>query len=491
MWSPSTKWTAKNFSGPRNSVPPWRTLLLAGLGVFSAAFGVAAETPRLLVRNAMLVTMEPDQAEPFLGWLLVGADGRIAGIGRGAPAAGVTAAQTLDAREQVVMPGFLSGHSHLASSVMRGVNAGRELDGMIDFRPTFMDGRFYEEGDVYAFTLHGSLDYLLHGITTAFNYPNRRCPPQYYHEAFLGEIASGQRFVYGYNVPDAPYEKAREEFLAFKAITDRHKDSPFFLRLGLAKNGHLGRIAGHSQFPTEVKIAKEFGLPLQVHFLESSFYQKQNRHDFRYMKDSGALEIPIMYAHFIHSDDTILAESAKAGAVAIWNPLSNGRLASGLADIPKYIKAGLTVGMGLDGQNTADLANPFENMRMGLYNIRMAYESAGVLTPLDVMRLHTLGTAKALGVADKVGSLKVGKFADFLLIDLTEPDTGPVYDFYGSLVFSCSFPNIARIYVGGDLVAEKGRLVKHDSVALGRDVRFRMERNREKTTRMLAAMAKP
>lgn len=447
---------------------------------------------RLLVHNAMLVTMEPDQPEPFLGYLTVGPDGRIAEIGRGAPPAGLVADQTLDAGEQVIMPGFLSGHSHLASSVMRGINSGRALDGMIDFRPTFMDGRFYEQGDVYAFTLHGSLDYLVHGITTCFNYPNRRLPAQYYNEIFQGEIASGQRFVYGYNVPDLPYEQARAEFVAFKAMTDGYKDNPFFLQLALAKNGHLGRVIGHSQFPTEVRIAKEFDLALQVHFLESSFYQKQNRHDFQYMKDAGALGIKLQYAHFIQADDKILEESVKAGAVAIWNPLSNGRLASGLANIPKYLKAGLTVGMGLDGQNTADLANPFENMRMGLYNIRMEYESASLLGPLDVLRLHTLGTAKALGVADKVGSLKAGKFADLLLIDLTEPDTGPVYDLYGSLVFACSFSNIARIYVGGELVAEKGRLLKHDTVALGRDVRFRMERNREKTNRILsAALPKP
>jgi len=455
------------------------------------AAGAATPPARLLVHNATLITMEPSEPEPFVGYMVVGADGRISALGRGEPPAGTAAAATVDAREQVVMPGFLSGHSHLTSSVMRGINAGRELDGMIDFRPTFLDGRFYEEGDVGTFTLHGALDYLRNGITTAFNYPNRRCPPQYYNEAFRAEIASGQRFVYGYNVPDMPYEKARTDFLAFKAMTDTYRDHPSFLRLALAKNGHLGRVAGHSQFPTEVRIAKEFGLPLQVHFLESSFYQKQNRHDFQYIKDSGGLDVPLVFAHFVHADDRIIEESVKAGAVAIWNPLSNGRLASGLADIPKYLKAGLTVGMGLDGQNTADISNPFENMRMGLYNIRMKYERASVLGPRDVLHLHTLGTAQALGVADRVGSLKVGKYADFLIVDLTEPDVGPVYDLHGSLVFACSFSNIAQVYVGGETVVERGRLLKHDSVALGNDVRFRMTRNREKTTRLLSATTKP
>ena len=460
-----------------------RTLVVAFL-LFSASVAQAAS---LLVHNATLVTLEDEQPEPFIGYLLVGEDGRIASLGKGAPPPEVKAQRKIDARQRVLMPGFLSGHSHLASSVSRGINSGRELDGMIDFRPTFMDGRFYEKGDIYAFTLHGALDYLLHGITTAFNYPNRRGPDQFYQEIFLAELAAGQRFVYGYNVPDVAYEKAREQFIAFKTMTDAHRDNPLFLKLALAKTGHLGRVIGHDMFAAEVKIAREFDVPLQLHFLESSFYQKQNRHDFQYMKDVGALDIELMYGHFIHADDQILAESVKANAAAIWNPLSNGRLASGLADVPKYLKAGLTVGMGLDGQNTADLANPFENMRMGLYNIRMKYESASVLGPLDVLKLHTIGTARAIGVADQVGSLKPGKYADFLIVDLGSPDTGPIYDLYGSLVFAASFPNISQIYVGGELVAEHGKLVKHDTVELGRDVRARMEKNRATTARMLGA----
>ncbi|MBE2215985.1 MAG: amidohydrolase family protein [Opitutaceae bacterium] len=469
--------------------PPFPGLLTLLGSACALAAGWAGAAP-LLVHNATLVTMEADKPEPFLGYMIVGTDGRITDLGAGAPPPAPPGADSFDAGGRVVMPGFLSGHSHLQSSVARGLNAGRELDGHIDFRAAFLDARFLQQGDLYAFTLHGALDYLRHGITTAYNYPNRRGPARYYNEMFQAEIAAGQRFVYGYNVPDLPYEKAREEFLAFKAMTDTQRDNPLFLRLTLAKNGHLGRVIGHGQFPTEVRIAREFGLAVQLHFLESSFYQKQNRHDFQYMKDSGALDVPLMYAHFIHASDDILADSVKAGAAAIWNPLSNGRLASGLTDVPKYLKAGLTVGMGLDGQNTADIANPFENMRMGLYTVRMQYERASVLGPLDMLRLHTIGTARAIGVADRVGSLKVGKYADFLVVDTTDPDTGPVYDLYGTLVFACSFTNIARIYVGGDLVAEDGRLLHHDSRAIGTDVRARMDRIKAASAAVLSSMAR-
>ena len=83
-----------------------------------------------------------------------------------------------------------------------------------------------------------------------------------------------------------------------------------------------------------------------------------------------------------------------------------------MADIPKYKRYGLQVGMGLDGQASGDLSDPFENMRMGLYATRMKYESAAVLTPYQILALHTYESAKTLNVEDRVGSLAKGKWAD-------------------------------------------------------------------------------
>ena len=151
-----------------------------------------------------------------------------------------------------------------------------------------------------------------------------------------------------------------------------------------------------------------------------------------------------------------------------WNPLSNGRLASGVADIPQYLKAGIRVGMGVDGEASADLADPFENMRTGLYAIRDKYENAGVMSPYDVLRLHTMGSADVLGVADKLGSLEVGKMADFLVID--PGHFGHVFDPYATLVFVTSQPDLERVYVGGELMVEHGTLLKQDLTKVQREV---------------------
>ena len=143
-----------------------------------------------------------------------------------------------------------------------------------------------------------------------------------------------------------------------------------------------------------------------------------------------------------------------------WNPLSNGRLASGVADIPHYLKKGIRVGMGVDGEASADLADPFENMRTGLYAIRDKYEDATIMSPYTVLYLHTMGSADVMGVKDRLGSLEPGKFADFVVIDPTR--LGTIFDPYANLVLVAAERDIDRVYVGGELLVERGKLLHQD-----------------------------
>ena len=82
------------------------------------------------------------------------------------------------------------------------------------------------------------------------------------------------------------------------------------------------------------------------------------------------------------------------------------------------------------------------------------------MSPYDVLRLHTMGSADVLGVADRLGSLERGKLADFLVIDPTRFRT--VFDPYASLVFVANERDLERVYVGGDLLVQNGALLKQD-----------------------------
>ena len=231
----------------------------------------------------------------------------------------------------------------------------------------------------------------------------------------------------------------------------------------------------YQQAVMEKQLGDEFHLANQTHYLEPPETAFEQQSKFRWFIESGLLSKQLIFGHFIHTNSFILAESGKAGVAMSWNPLSNGRLASGVADIPACLKAGIRVGMGVDGEASADVADPFENMRSGLYAIRDKYENATIMSPYDVLRLHTVGSADVLGVLDRLGSLEPGKFADFLLIDPTRFRT--VFDPYASLVFVAQERDLERVYVGGDLLVQNGALLKQD-----------MQKERAEVSKRVAAM---
>jgi 5-methylthioadenosine/S-adenosylhomocysteine deaminase len=437
----------------------------------------ATASAKLVVTNAFILTMAPGQREPVKGYLVVGEDGRLLTVAAGDPPAGLQAKQSLDAGGHWVIPGFISAHSHLWQSAFRGLGADQTLMGWIDalYKPAVKS----TPEDMYWFTLDGALDHLQHGITAVynFNYEARSrggtaataTLDEYDRNDFRAEMDSGIRFVHSLSVgratalgvqPSYGYEQARAPLKAFLDWTQTQPKSSNFLSVMIS--GGTAFNDTYQQTLMEKQLGDEFHLGNETHYLEPPETQYEQQSKFRWFMDSGLLSKQLIFGHFIHTNSFIIAESAKAGVAMSWNPLSNGRLASGVADIPAYLKAGIRVGMGVDGEASADLADPFENMRTGLYAVRDKYENATIMSPYDVLRLQTMGSADVLGVADRLGSLEPGKFADFLVIDPTRFRT--IFDPYASLVFVAGERDLERVYVGGDLLVQNGATLKQDMV---------------------------
>jgi len=98
----------------------WGFLRAAGLAVSLLPCPVFA-VDKLLIVNGTELTMKPGQTEPFIGYVLVGEDGKIRAMGKGSPPAGTVARTTYDAKGKFVLPGFISAHSHLSESAFRGL----------------------------------------------------------------------------------------------------------------------------------------------------------------------------------------------------------------------------------------------------------------------------------------------------------------------------------------------------------------------------------
>ncbi len=471
--------------------------LCAGLCLASLAAAVQAkDSPMLLLTNATLITVAPDQPDSFTGYMQVSDEGRILAIGAGKPPAGVSAPVVRDMRGLMVAPGFLSAHSHIYMSPLRGLGHDVNLYGW--FRAWDYYLRHTTADDIYWFTLHGSVDFLRNGITTAydFTYPGLlekltddpsqpqgepvQKPGPFEENQIKAKLDSGMRFV---NSPwlneigtDEEILKRYGDLLAWANKEGVH-DDPQYL---------ADAISGQQQFmPTkrtaalEVKAMRRFGVMNQSHFLESPNAVPEQQAKFAWYDEAGALGPDFIFGHFIHVNDHILDRVVESGARMSWQPTSNGRLADGIADIVHYRELGIPVAVGLDDQSCTDVSDPFQNMRIGLYTMRGLHKKASILSVQDMLYLHTLGSAKVLNIDDKVGSLEVGKFADFLVVDPRAPDTGPVYEPIATYVLASSLRNLKEVWVGGKQVVNGTDILTVDEKEIRSEIDSRTDRIRQ------------
>ena len=427
----------------------------------------------LLVTNARLITVPAGTDDPgYLerGWMRV-ESGRIAAIGAGDPPAGASATETLDVAGAYVAPGFVSSHSHLFTSGLRGLGVDETLYGWCDSMLGFTAHLTPE--DMYWSTLHGALDFVGNGVTTAYNFTDplqawesmvdgKRTGTagmrelEYHTRQADGCRDAGLRFVDAIGM-DATVGTDDEIFDRFAAEVAHTRAMDPDLALGASIMGQVQWSPRPDAAEVEVEAMRRHGVTNQAHFLESPEAIEHQQSKFAMYRDAGALGPAMMFGHFIQTTPEIIAQTAAGGASMSWQPASNGRLASGIALVPEMIAQGMKVGMGLDDQACTDIADPWGNMRAGLFMQRARTKDPRSMTPERVLRLHTLGAAEIMGVDDRVGSLEVGKLADFVVVEPGSPDVGPLWHPVRSYVLSMSLRNLSRVYVGGRLASEHGR----------------------------------
>lgn len=451
-------------------VSVFKAKALGHIAILWCSVAMHAASADTLIYGGTILTMADEQTAPFIGYVHI-KDHKISAIGPMSEVP-IQAGHKIDASGMVVIPGFISGHNHLWQSAFRGIASNEALYGWLKaLHWTF--GDYFAPGDFYTFTLHGALDQLAHGITTTYNHSQRLgASEQLYLESFDAGVDSGQRFIFSYNANSdadvSQIEPSVEAFLAHAKL----RGGPTVLGLSMNAVG----IYRNNQpfFDREIQVARANDMTVQIHYLEDYANREEEQGRWPKILQAKALGKDVSYAHFIHTTDAILRQTAEQGGAMIWNPLSNGRLASGLPDIEDYLKRGIRIGLGVDGAASADIADPFENMRMGLYGLRMRAMDPAVFSPLDILRLHTLGTAEALGVNEQIGSLEVGKLADLLIIDLGQPVTGALFDLPASLVFSASAANIESVMVGGEIRASRLSPLDYDMSQLQAELKDRV-----------------
>ena len=146
-------------------------------------------------------------------------------------------------------------------------------------------------------------------------------------------------------------------------------------------------------------------------------------------------------------------EILKAHNVGIaHNPTSNLKLASGIANIPKYLQAGLNVGLGTDGCSSNNTLNMFKEMAICSFVQKVNAMNPTVLPAEEILNMATIGGAKVLRWDDEIGTLEVGKKADLILVDIDKPHFAPWNNPVSDLVYSAQGSDVKTTIVNGKIL---------------------------------------
>jgi len=190
-----------------------------------------------------------------------------------------------------------------------------------------------------------------------------------------------------------------------------------------------------------------------------------------YMQSMDWVGSDVWFAHAVYVDNDEVRTFAKYGCGVAHCPTSNMRLASGIAPIKEYLAAGVKVGLGVDGSASNDGSNLLAEVRQALLVSRLKEGITGfslsndperkLMTARSALEMATRGGAAVLGRSD-IGSLEVGKCADFFAIDLNCLDyAGALHDPVAALVF-CHPVRADYTVVGGRFVVKESQLVPLD-----------------------------
>lgn len=398
-----------------------------------------------LLVNATLLPCTPDMPVIEGGYVHVEGE-RIVAAGAG-PAPDITGADVIDVGGDIVMPGMVNPHCHMAMTLFRGL--GEDVDDRLYRYILPLERKFVTPPMVRAGSALAAYEMIQGGVTTVAD--------MYYFETEVAHVVdeAGLRGVLGQTIADfdpPDHKNADEGF----ALMDRLFDD---------YSGHARitpSLAPHAPYSTGLEVMSRAarwvddhpGTPVQMHLSETGPEMEWASDNFGMtpvgvVEKAGLLRKGLICAHCMYVTDSDIETMAQAQVCVAHNARSNGKAGRGIAPITKLRAAGIPVGIATDGAmsgNTLDLFAQFAPVTMFQ---KILGGSRKPMPAKEVIRMATIEGATVLGMEDRTGSLEAGKQADLIRIDLSAARLHPIYDHYSMLVFAAMASDVRDVMVAG------------------------------------------
>jgi cytosine/adenosine deaminase-related metal-dependent hydrolase len=398
-----------------------------------------------------------------------------------------TADEILDLDGYIVLPGLINTHHHFYQTLTRVVPKAQDSNLFNWLKTLYPIWARMTPEHIQISTKTALSELALSGCTTAsdhlYLFPNGSRLDDEIHSAretgirlhaSRGSMSLGESK--GGLPPDSVVEDEAYILKESQRLIEQHHDSNSgsYTQIVLAPCSPFS-VTG-DLMRESASLAREFGVQLHTHLAETkdeeAFCQQLFGHrPVGYMQEVNWVGTDVWFAHSVHVNENEISVYGKTGCGVAHCPTSNMRLASGIAPILEMVAAGVKVGLGVDGSASNDGSHLFEEVRQamlasriraGIMGASLSQEnSPPLMTARQALEIATRGSASVLGRSD-IGSLEVGKCADFVAINLNRIDyAGALHDPVAAVVF-CAPVRVDYTIVGGNFIVKDGEMVNLD-----------------------------
>lgn len=370
--------------------------------------------------------------------------------------------------ESLLTPGFVNLHNHCAMTLMRGVGTDLPLMQWLHDAVWPMENAHVNH-EMVTLGARWSMAEMLATGTTTFS-------DQYFYPEAVAEVAveMGMRCQLATPIIDFPTAWADTPAAGFQKTVALHDKFKGHDKVQVALGPHAPYTISDETFTQCRTLADQLGLRIQCHVQETQgevddALKENGERPIERLERLGMLGPDFQAVHVVALSDQDIETLARYNATAVTCPDSNMKLASGFARTRDLWHAGVNLCIGTDGAASNNDQDLLSEARSATLVAKGGSLDATAMNLNQTLQMMTLNGAKALGLEDQIGSLSIGKRADVVAIDLSDPFIKPLTDPLAALFYT-QRARVDQVWIDGQLKAEQGRIAGLDINELSESV---------------------
>jgi 5-methylthioadenosine/S-adenosylhomocysteine deaminase len=389
------------------------------------------------------------------------------------------AAEVVDCKGRIVMPGMVNTHTHLFQTLLKGLGDDMVLKKWF-ICMTGPSGVHLTPEDAHIAALHGCVESIRSGVTTLVDFMYVHTRPGMIKavvEAFdrtgmrgfvcRGFVSLGEE----YGVPRELIEDPEHAIGDAREQMRRYNKPGARIQVGVAPN--MIWAVDEKGYRMTRKLANEEHALITTHVAETTFElqtaaTRYGQTDTEFLSEIGFLGPDVLAAHCVHAKQHDIRILRHHDVKVAHNPCSNMYLASGCPPIPEMLRSGVTVGLASDGPASSNNHSLFQAMKFAALIQKGFHQDATIMTAEKVLEMATIDGARAVGLDKEIGSIEVGKKADLIVIDYENAFMTPIHHPVSAIVYSALGHEVSTVMIDGRFVMRNGVVTSADEATVRR-----------------------